>query len=62
MLDRIDVPEEGRRAIACVLGGPDRRSLFLLTATTTGEAEPSLAAMAARVERAQVDVPGAGWP
>jgi sugar lactone lactonase YvrE len=62
VLDRIDVEEEGRRAIACVLGGPDRRSLFLLTATTTGEAEPSLAAMAARVERAEVHVPGAGWP
>jgi sugar lactone lactonase YvrE len=61
VLDRIEV-EEGRRAIACVLGGADRRTLHLLTATTTGEAEPSLAAMAARVQTAQVDVPGAGWP
>lgn len=61
VLERIEV-DEGRRAIACVLGGHDRRTLFLLTATTTGEAEPSLAAMASQVERAEVGVPGAGWP
>jgi sugar lactone lactonase YvrE len=59
--DEVPVPE-GRHAIACVLGGPDRRLLHLLTATTFGDAEPSLAAMAARVETLPVDVPGAGWP
>jgi len=58
---RIDV-EHDRRAIACVLGGPDRRSLFMLTATTLGEAEASREAVAGRVEVAPVTVPGAGWP
>jgi sugar lactone lactonase YvrE len=53
---------EGRRAIACVLGGPDRKLLHLLTATTQGEADASRAAMAARVDTVPVDVPGAGWP
>ena len=52
----------GRRPIACVLGGPGRRTLFLVTATTTGEAEASLAAMASRVEQVTVAVPGAGQP
>lgn len=61
ILERVDVGE-GRNAIACVLGGPDRRSLFLLTATTLGEAASSLASMTAQVERVHVDVPGAGWP
>jgi sugar lactone lactonase YvrE len=59
--DRIEV-EEGRHAIACVLGGEERRTLFMLTATTFGDAEPSRAALAARVETLDVDVPGAGWP
>jgi sugar lactone lactonase YvrE len=59
--DRLEA-EEGRHAIACVLGGADRRMLFLLTATTFGDAEPSRAALAARVEMHPVDIPGAGWP
>jgi sugar lactone lactonase YvrE len=59
--DRVPVTE-GRRAIACVLGGDDRRTLYLLTATTLGDAESSLAAMDARVDTIQVDVPGEGRP
>ncbi|MCU1375285.1 MAG: SMP-30/Gluconolaconase/LRE domain protein [Actinomycetia bacterium] len=59
--DRLPV-EDGRRAIACVLGGDDRRTLFQLTATTLGDAEPSLAAMDARVDAVQVAVPGEGRP
>jgi sugar lactone lactonase YvrE len=59
--DRLPV-EAGRRAIACVLGGADRRTLFQLTATTLGDAEPSLAAMDARVDAVQVAVPGEGRP
>jgi sugar lactone lactonase YvrE len=61
IVDRIEV-DEGRNAIACVLGGPDRRTLFLLSATTLGDAASSLASMSAQVERVQVDVAGAGWP
>jgi sugar lactone lactonase YvrE len=59
--DRLPV-DDGRRAIACVLGGPDRRTLFQLTATTLGDAEPSLAAMDARVDAVEVAVPGEGRP
>ncbi|MCU1377393.1 MAG: SMP-30/Gluconolaconase/LRE domain protein [Acidimicrobiales bacterium] len=59
--DRIPV-DDGRRAIACVLGGHDRQMLYLLTATTLGDAEPSLAAMDARVDTVQVVVPGEGRP
>jgi sugar lactone lactonase YvrE len=59
--DRIEL-DEGRNPIACVLGGHDRRTLFLLSATTFGEAEKSRDAMSARVETVQVAVPGDGWP
>jgi sugar lactone lactonase YvrE len=62
VLDRIRVDEDGRHPVACVLGGPDRRTLHLLTATTYGEAEPSLQARAGRIEQVRVDVPGAGRP
>jgi sugar lactone lactonase YvrE len=54
--------EDDRFAVACVLGGDDRRTLYLLTAATTGEAEPSRAMRAARVEQVRVAVPGAGLP
>ena len=55
---RIDV---GRKAIACMLGGEDRRTLFILTSETT---EPSRAVekRSARIEAVRVDVPGAGLP
>lgn len=59
--DRIPVAD-GRNAIDCVLGGPDRRTLFQLTATTKGEADASLAAMDARVDAVEVAVPGEGSP
>jgi sugar lactone lactonase YvrE len=62
VLDEVRVAEKGRHPVACVLGGPDRRSLYLLTATTYGEPEPSLAARAGRIEQVRVDVPGAGRP
>ncbi len=50
-----------RGAYACMLGGPDRRTLFVLTAATH---EPDLARAqrAGRVETVRVEVPGAGWP
>jgi sugar lactone lactonase YvrE len=54
--------EPPRRTVACVLGGPDRRTLYMLTADTLGEAEASRELMSARVEQVQVDVPGAGLP
>jgi sugar lactone lactonase YvrE len=53
---------EGRHAIACVLGGTERRQLFLLTAATLGEAEPSRRLRAGRVEAVTVEHGGAGLP
>ena len=65
--DRIEV--DGW-AIACVLGGPDRRTLFMLCTHTNIESirrlgDPGLdhtSDSRGRVEMVQVDVPGAGWP
>ena len=54
--------EPPRRTVACVLGGPDRRTLYMLTADTLGEADLSRELRSARVEQVQVDVPGAGLP
>lgn len=57
--ERIPVP--GKRAVACALGGPQRRTLFLLTAETTLE-ELAQGQSIGRVETVQVDTPGAGLP
>jgi sugar lactone lactonase YvrE len=47
-------------AYACMLGGPDRRTLFVLTNTGSG---PTMAQKTdGRIESYRVDVPGAGLP
>ena len=51
----------GRPAIACMLGGPDRRTLFVLSADGFG-GEDMAQKRSARVEITRVDVPGAGFP
>ena len=49
-----------RGAFACMLGGPDRRTLFVLTNTGSG---PAMAEKTdGRIESYRVDVPGAGLP
>jgi sugar lactone lactonase YvrE len=48
-------------AIACMLGGEDRRTLFILTAPGVA-AEECREKRSARIETVEVDVPGAGWP
>jgi sugar lactone lactonase YvrE len=58
-LARIAVP--GRRAIACVLGGPDRRTLFCLSAQTSPE-EMRQRKSSSRIDVVEVDIPGAGVP
>jgi sugar lactone lactonase YvrE len=58
-LQRIEVP--GRRAIACVLGGPERRTLFCLSAATSPE-ELRQRKSSARIDVVDVDVPGDGNP
>lgn len=46
---------------ACMLGGDDRKTLFVLTAKTH-MIEEAIAARRGRIETVQVDVPGAGIP
>ena len=48
-------------AFACMLGGPDRRTLFVCTAPTHVPDEARVA-HAGRIEIVEVDVPGAGRP
>ena len=49
-----------RRSFACMLGGLDRRTLFILTNTGSG---PAMAAKSdGRIEMVRVEVPGAGLP
>lgn len=57
--DRIDIGE--RTAIACALGGPERRTLFLLSST---DAYPQRlkGTRLSRVDAITVDIPGAGTP
>jgi sugar lactone lactonase YvrE len=58
VLDRVDFD---RMPIACMLGGPDRRTLFVLTATSF-QRDPCRASRDGRVESVRVTVPGAGLP
>jgi sugar lactone lactonase YvrE len=62
IVDSIPVEEDGRHPIACMLGGPERHTLYLLTATTYGREDEALATVDARIDTVEVDVPGAGWP
>ena len=48
-------------AIACMLGGPQRRHLFVCSSATI-EPERCRKERPARIEVAEVDVPGAGFP
>lgn len=59
ILERITVPE--RWATGCVLGGPERRHLFMLTSETTPE-DLARGQSIGRVEVVEVAVPGAGRP
>ncbi len=51
----------GRLAIACMLGGADRRTLYVLVSETTRPAE-ALEKRSAQVLAVEVEVPGAGLP
>jgi sugar lactone lactonase YvrE len=50
-----------RRPYACMLGGPDRRTLFVVTSETHNPSE-ALAKRSGRIEIIEVEVPGAGFP
>ena len=58
-LQRIDVP--GRRALACVLGGRERRTLYCLSAATS-YAELRQRKSSSRIDVVEVEVAGAGNP
>lgn len=58
ILDRIETEQE---AIACMLGGADRRTLFVLTAEGR-DPDWCRANHTARVLATQVEIPGAGLP
>jgi sugar lactone lactonase YvrE len=55
---RIQVETQG---IACMLGGDDRRTLFILSAPLVA-AEEGRKLKRGRIETARVDIPGAGLP
>ena len=55
------IPTPGRWALAPMLGGPDRTTLYLLT-TETDMARIEQMDMNGRVEALTVDIPGAGLP
>jgi len=58
-LQRVEVP--GRRALACVLGGPKRRTLFCLSAATSYE-ELRQGKSSSRIDVVDVEIAGAGIP
>jgi sugar lactone lactonase YvrE len=58
-LQRIEVP--GRRALACVLGGPARKTLFCLSAATSYE-ELRQRKSSSRIDVVDVEIAGAGYP
>jgi sugar lactone lactonase YvrE len=58
-LQRIEVP--GRRALACVLGGEARRTLFCLSAETSYE-ELRQRKSSSRIDAVEVEIAGAGNP
>ena len=58
-LQRIAVP--GRRALACALGGPDRKTLFCLSAATSYE-ELRQRKSSSRIDVVAVEAEGSGFP
>jgi sugar lactone lactonase YvrE len=58
VVERLSTGERG--AYACMLGGEDRRTLFICTNTASG---PTAAQRRdGRIDYTRVEVPGAGWP
>jgi sugar lactone lactonase YvrE len=56
-----DIISVSNQAIACALGGPDRRTLYMVTGRL-GDEQKSLERRLGRIEAVQVTVPGAGLP
>lgn len=60
VLDEVRTSDE-RQPFACMLGGPDRRTLYVCTAIDS-EPEAAVRHRAGRIEAVEVPVPGAGLP
>jgi sugar lactone lactonase YvrE len=56
--------ELDRDCFACMLGGPDGRTLFMMTAVWLGpdKVDEALTRRTGRVLATEVDIPGVGWP
>jgi sugar lactone lactonase YvrE len=52
----------GDQPVACMLGGLDRRTLFILASRVVFDPEKACALQCGRIETLHVDVPGAGLP
>jgi hypothetical protein len=50
------------RAVACALGGEERRTLLITLAPELRAFPEGPPELTARVDAVEVDVPGAGWP
>ncbi|MYK81019.1 MAG: SMP-30/gluconolactonase/LRE family protein, partial [Gammaproteobacteria bacterium] len=59
VLDRVEVTEN--TPVACMLGGPDRKTLYIPTTIIAGPEELARERKS-KIETVEVDVPGAGWP
>jgi sugar lactone lactonase YvrE len=57
----VDRKTASQNCFACMLGGSDRRTLYVMTAPTSTESVVSVAHSAC-IEQVRVDVPGAGLP
>ncbi len=57
--DRISCGD-GRHAFACILGGAEGRTLFVVTNTGSGPSTET--ERVGRIEKVEVEIPGAGWP
>jgi len=59
----LDTVELDRGAFACVLGGPQRTTLFITAAEWRGMTETQMVTPGSgQVLAVEVDVSGAGWP
>jgi sugar lactone lactonase YvrE len=51
-----------RGCFACILGGPDRRTLFIVAREWRGAESTADGERSGQILSVEVDVPGAGWP
>ncbi|MEH6636789.1 MAG: SMP-30/gluconolactonase/LRE family protein [Halioglobus sp.] len=59
--DILATVQSSQNCYACMLGGEHGRDLFLVTAQSSSKHEASVA-RTGKIEVAEVEVPGAGWP